>query len=127
MDEASLKKSLGPLVPFAEEYQVQWKNLQELDRERQLLDVEEYGITSTCHIREKILVLDESGKAAEKEIACRTVRKKHYGEEVPTDVPGDPLRKALTGEEKMVVLAHSSFLSQPKGPHELKRILEVYQ
>lgn len=127
MDDSVLKKMMVGSVPFAEEYEVQWKDSRTLDRERQLLDVEEYGITSSCTIHEKLFILDDQEKVEEIPVRPRKVLKKHYGEHVPVDVPGEPIGTQLKGEQKMVLVVHSSFITQPKGPHSLKRIIEAYR
>jgi hypothetical protein len=127
MDETKLKKDLAAAVAFVEEYQVQWKALAELDGERQILDIEEYGITSTCHIRERLFAISKADQCQEVSIPCRKVRKKHYGDDVPVDTPGEPLHKFRTGEEKAILIVHSSFLTQPKGPHQFTKIIEAYQ
>ncbi len=126
MDEAKLRKDLAAEVAFVEDYQVQWKPLAELDKERQLLDVEEYGITSTCRIRERLFAVDRAEKCREIQIPCHVVRKKHYGEEVPTETPGEPLGKFCSGEDQAVLIVHSSFLTQPHGPHQFTKKIEAY-
>jgi hypothetical protein len=127
MDEEKLKKLLSASIPFAEEYEVQWKGIPELDGDRRLLDVEEYGITSTCQIRERLFVVEKVDVVKENTIVCRTVRKKHYGDDESVDTPGNPIGSTLTGKETIVIVAHSSFLTQPQGPHNLKRVLEAYR
>jgi len=126
MDEAKIKKELAAAIPFVDEYPIRWINRQELSGERQLLDVEEYGITSTCQIRERLFVMEPNGPCREITISPRKVRKKHYGEEVPVDTPGDMLSQVLTGNEETILIVHSSILTQPKGPHQFKKIIEAY-
>jgi len=108
-----------------EKYAIAEKKLQDLNKERKLNDIEEYGVTSSLKHFERLFVL-HNGKLEEKDIAHHKIRKKHYGKDRISEEAGAPLKNYLDGKEEAVIIVSSLFDTRPKGPHHFQKDLEVY-
>ena len=108
-----------------EKYAISEKKFQDLNKERMLNDIEEYGVTSSSRHFERLFVL-HNGKLEEKDIARHKVRKQDYGKERLSEEEGKPLKHYLDGKEDAIIIVSSLFQTRPKGPHHFQKDLEIY-
>lgn len=108
-----------------EKYEIKEKGMSELDRNRVLKDVEEYGIMSSSFYFERLFVYN-NGKISEKRVKRYKLRKKYYGVDNILEEQGVAISEYLNGREEAVVIALSIIDTKPKGPHIFRKELEIY-
>lgn len=124
--EDQIKNMLADLVENISDYSVEFLPRDQLNPERQILNVEIHGIMSTTTALERIFTC-RNRLLSELPIKKRRVLRKDYGDYEPLDEMGEPVGRHLDGSEDLVIIVHNSFHTQPKGPHEFRRVIEVYQ
>ncbi len=124
--ENQIKTMLADLVENINDYSVEVLPRDRLNPERQILDVEIHGIMSTTTALERIFAYRDQS-LREVPIKKRRVLRKDYGDYEPLDEMGEPVGGCLDGSEELVIIVHNSFHTQPKGPHEFRRVIEVYR
>lgn len=117
---------LADLVENINDYSVEFLPRHQLNPERQILEVEIHGIMSTTTALERIFTYRDQ-LLSELPIKKRRVLRKDYGDYEPLDEMGEPVSRYLDGSEELVIIVHNSFHTQPKGPHEFRRVIEVYR
>ncbi|OGF62582.1 MAG: hypothetical protein A2Y62_11775 [Candidatus Fischerbacteria bacterium RBG_13_37_8] len=108
-----------------EHYDVLEKKLAELQKQRILKDIEEYGITSSFFHYERLFIL-KNNKVVEKNIQRQKTRLKEYGQDEKIEEEGKPLENYIDGTEDAIIIASSMIDTKPKGPHTFKKELEIY-
>ena len=108
-----------------EKYAISEKKLQELDKNRKLNDVEEYGITSSVRHFERLFILNR-GELIEKDVVRHKIRKKDYGKDKVVEDEGKPLIDYMNGKVDAIIIVSSFFDTRPKGPHLFRKDIEIY-
>lgn len=126
METKQIREMLSQRLEFLNEYTIEERGRQELDRDRNLNDIEVHGVTGQQRLNERLFVC-RGGKVEELSPKRHMIRRKTYGEIVNSEERGDPIGSLLDNSEDWIAIARTAFVTQPKGPHGSERKLEIYQ
>jgi hypothetical protein len=124
--DKKVQQQLKKMIPTLDEYQTNFHPLSALDRQGQISELNHQGITEELSVKERLFAV-RKGKVVEIDIPKRQDTRFDYGDFRHHIEEGEPIQNHLNGDEEAVIIVRSEFHTKPKGPHAVRKTIDVFE